>query len=157
MNRGGENREYIGTSLALGGLLGERAYLPTPSPVSIDVATESIQVEALYHGIEEKLHRAFRSRLYPKGTCTITIQFLRIGETVLVALPFEVFSTTSLNMKKRHPHAVLVSCANGYEGYLPPVHGIERGGYEVEPRSMHFVPGTEERIAALIDRRLADF
>ena len=68
---------------------------------------------------------------------------------MLVALPFEVLSEISLRMKERFPNSVLVSCAGGYQGYLPLEHEYPRGGYEASERSTHFEPGTADRVLEL--------
>ena len=67
---------------------------------------------------------------------------------------FEVLSEFSLRMKQQYRHAVLVSCANGYQGYLPFAHEYERGGYEASERSTHFEPGTADRLMELVTNRL---
>lgn len=96
---------------------------------------------------------AYRARLYPEDRHTVEVQLLRIGETVLVAMPFEVLSEISLKMKRAFPQSVLVSIANGYEGYLPFAYEYERGGYEASAESTHFEIGTADR---LLDRVLAE-
>ncbi|OGV83164.1 MAG: hypothetical protein A3K19_06690 [Lentisphaerae bacterium RIFOXYB12_FULL_65_16] len=95
-----------------------------------------------------------RSRLYPKNRFTIQVQCLQIGKTTLVAMPFEVLSEISLRMKKRCPDSVLVSCANGYQGYLPLAHEYPRGGYEASPDSTHFTPGTADRLLRRVLKHL---
>jgi hypothetical protein len=106
------------------------------------------------HTATQALHRAMtavvRSKLYPGNSYAIKVQFVKIGRTVLVALPFEVLSEISLKMKQRHPDSVLVSCAGGYQGYLPLAYEYERGGYEASDQSTHFVPGTADRLLELI-------
>jgi len=87
-----------------------------------------------------------RARQYPDNRYDIPVQFLRVGATTLVALPFEVLSEISLRMKARFPNSVLVSCAGGYQGYLPLAHEYPRGGYEADPDSTHFTSGTADRI-----------
>ena len=185
MNRRGRCREQIGETLAYAALLGERAYRRDPVAAGLASVSHRVELEsgyppdeegpdryedlrsqlitaegadpALTKRFEDALHRKFRRRLYPEGRCAIEIQCMRIGETALVALPFEVLSAFSMKMKERFPTAVLISCANGYEGYLPSLSDIERGGYEAEPRSFHFTPGAEERISVLVEGILADF
>lgn len=95
-----------------------------------------------------------RARLYPENKGRIRAQFIRVGSTVFVGLPFEVLSEISLKMKERFPNSVLVSCAGGYQGYLPLEHEYERGGYEATEDSTHFVPGTGDRLLEAILRRL---
>ena len=102
---------------------------------------------------EQKQTALLRSRLYPDNRFTVKIQFLRIGSTIWVGLPFEVLSELSTRMKGQFPHSVLVSCAGGYQGYLPLAYEYERGGYEAGPTSTHFEPGTADRIlAAVLDK-----
>lgn len=95
-----------------------------------------------------------RSRRYPENRWEIPTQFVRVGDVTLVGMPFEVLSEISLRMKAAHPHAVLVSCAGGYQGYLPLDHETPRGGYEVGARSNHFVSGTGDRLLEGILQRL---
>jgi neutral ceramidase len=102
---------------------------------------------------QERTRLAYRARLYPEDRHTVEVQFLRIGETVLVAMPFEVLSEISLKMKRAFPQSVLVSIANGYEGYLPFAYEYERGGYEASADSTHFEIGTADR---LLDKVLGE-
>jgi hypothetical protein len=41
---------------------------------------------------------------------------------------------------------MIVTACGGYEGYMPMAHEFSRGGYEVEPRSCYFVPGTADSL-----------
>jgi Neutral/alkaline non-lysosomal ceramidase, N-terminal len=91
-----------------------------------------------------------RSRLYPDNRHTVRIQFLRVGATVFVGLPFEVLSEISTRMKKQFPQSVLVSCAGGYQGYLPLAYEYPRGGYEAGANSTHFEPGTADRLLDIV-------
>jgi hypothetical protein len=97
-----------------------------------------------------------RARLYPENRFDIPVQFVGIGSTTLVALPFEVLSEISLKMKESAPGSVLVSCAGGYQGYLPLAYEYERGGYEASPDSTHFEPGTADRLLTTILDVLAE-
>lgn len=94
--------------------------------------------------------RYFRSRLYPSDSFVVRTQFLRIGPLALVALPFEVLSEFALKMKAAFPKSLLVSCANGYQGYLPFTKDYEQGGYEATEDSTHFERGTAERLLELV-------
>lgn len=62
------------------------------------------------------------------------LQCIRIGDLVLVAHPFELFSFLSLEIRKlsKVEHLVLTGYANGYHGYLPDEKSVRAGGYEVE-------------------------
>jgi len=96
--------------------------------------------------LQEKARLAYRARLYPEDRATLEVQLVRVGETVLVGMPFEVLSEISLKLKRAFPQSVLVSIANGYEGYLPLAYEYERGGYEATPDSTHFQIGTADRL-----------
>jgi neutral ceramidase len=97
-------------------------------------------------GFADALLGRFRSDLYPKNRFDIPIGIFRIGALRLVSLPFEVLSEFSLRMKQRYPASVLLSCAGGYQGYLPFEYEYARGGYEASDRSTHFTPGTADTI-----------
>lgn len=58
---------------------------------------------------------------------------LAVGDIVFIPFPFEMFSEISLRMRAYSPfaHTLCLSCANGYNGYLPSQDQICRGGYEV--------------------------
>ncbi len=62
----------------------------------------------------------------------VPLQVFRIGDLGVTAIPFEVFTETGLDLKKRAPFskAFTISLANGAFGYLPTPaqHGL--GGYE---------------------------
>lgn len=97
-----------------------------------------------------------RSLLYPENRAQIGVQFVRIGSTVFVGLPFEVLAEISLKMKERNANSVLVSCAGGYQGYLPLEYEYPRGGYEASEWSTHFVPGTADRLLETILNKLGE-
>lgn len=87
-----------------------------------------------------------RARIYPAPLQAVRVQFMQIGATTLVAWPFEVLSAIGLQIKQRFPNAVLVSCAGGYQGYMPLATDHPRGGYEVSAEAVHFVAGTGDRL-----------
>jgi hypothetical protein len=62
----------------------------------------------------------------------VKIQALRIGDTAVCGLPFEVFVEIGLDLKKRSPfpNTLVVGLANGRHGYLPTPAHHELGGYE---------------------------
>lgn len=63
---------------------------------------------------------------------SVPIQAFRIGDLGVVAIPFEVFTDTGLEIKKRTPMAktFTISQANGAYGYLPTPEHHALGGYE---------------------------
>lgn len=62
----------------------------------------------------------------------VVLQALRIGDLAVAAIPFEVFTDTGLEIKKRSPFKATftVSLANGSYGYLPTAEHHQMGGYE---------------------------
>lgn len=65
-------------------------------------------------------------------TITVPLQAVRIGDFVICAIPFETFVEIGLDLKKRSPfpRTMVVSIANGYNGYLPTTEHHKLGGYE---------------------------
>ena len=94
--------------------------------------------------------RAFRARLYPEDSFVIEVDLHRVGDLVLAAFPFEVLADTALVLKRHRPGVVVVTTANGYQGYLPKAYEYERGGYEATADSTHLVPGTMDRLLELV-------
>jgi hypothetical protein len=184
MNRRGDTRKQIGESLAYAALLGERRFISDPEPrigveevevtaevsgyldsageldipglckkyTSAPVGSEeqNSALEAYRQGVE----RVFRNRIYPSSRVRLPIRILRIGPFSFACLPFEVLSEMSLRLKEKKPSAGIISCANGYQGYLPLEHEFSRGGYECQERSAHFVPGTADKILRLLMEKI---
>jgi hypothetical protein len=65
-------------------------------------------------------------------TVTVPVQALHIGDFAVCTLPFEVFAEIGLDLKKRSPfpRTMVISLANGTNGYLPTPEQHELGGYE---------------------------
>ncbi|WP_236622070.1 hypothetical protein [Novipirellula maiorica] len=65
-------------------------------------------------------------------TSSILLQAFRIGDLGIVAIPFEVFAETGLDLKKRSPTSdtFTIELANGSYGYLPTPAQHKLGGYE---------------------------
>lgn len=65
-------------------------------------------------------------------TVTVPIQAIRIGDLAVCAIPFETFCEIGLDLKKRSPfpRTIVVSIANGFNGYLPTPEQHRLGGYE---------------------------
>lgn len=68
---------------------------------------------------------------YP-DTIEFPVQALKIGSVTIGALGGEFFAETGLALKKNNPTGkyFTITMANGYIGYIPPAHEIEKGGYE---------------------------
>ena len=132
-NRGGFCRGLIGAALGSAALLGERAYRTAENQdqlktalfslkgtlnlaIEEDIASEYDLLRNKLKNIpeaerpseavseyEDRLSRAFKAQAYPEGSHEIGVQLLRIGDTVIAALPFEVLSKFSLEIKKTVP------------------------------------------------------
>ncbi len=65
-------------------------------------------------------------------TVSVPLQAIRIGELGIVAIPFEVFAETGLEIKRKSPlrPTFTISLANGSYGYLPTPEQHALGGYE---------------------------
>ena len=182
MRRLGESRRWIGETLAHAVLLGDRAFRPVAAD-RVDVTWDELrarvrhdltgdpearlqaaadrlraapggQDEAVRGAYLEALHLAYAARRWPEGSFAVRIQQVRIGDLPLVALPFEVLAELGLRVAERFPDALVISYANGYEGYLPFRHDLAAGGYEAQTGSAHFEPGTAERILDAVLRGL---
>lgn len=76
---------------------------------------------------------------YP-DTVEFPVQALKIGDIIIGALGGEFFAETGLYFKKNacSKKYFTITMANGYSGYIPPAHEIEKGGYETwRCRSSH--------------------
>lgn len=180
INRQGDCRERIGRILADTTVLAERRFRPDPR-AEVDgccgtveartiLAVDSEHASADFAAARQAClgdptpanrsrydacSRAFfRSRLYPENRLSIPVQCLRLGSQSLVALPFEVLSAISLRLKASAPNSLLVSCAGGYQGYLPLAEEFPRGGYGATPETVHFAEDTGDRILAEAERLL---
>lgn len=81
---------------------------------------------------EEIKERALRNKL--PSALEIELQCLKLGKAVLLAHPFELFSSVSLSLrlKSKRESLFLVGYSNGYAGYLPDENSYLEGGYEVD-------------------------
>ena len=68
----------------------------------------------------------------PGETYEVLIQAIRLGDSALVTLPFEVLVEIGLEIKKESPFekTIVVGLANGAFGYLPTPDQHDLGGYE---------------------------
>lgn len=72
-------------------------------------------------------------RSSPLGDFEAEIQCIRLDDTILVALPVELFVEYGLELQARFPSktAYAIGYANGSFGYVPTPQAFEEGGYEV--------------------------
>jgi hypothetical protein len=91
----------------------------------------------------------------------VAVQVLRIGDTALLALPFELTTEVGLDWKararRRLPRAAVASIANGWLRYLPHprdlAHPLAHQHYEVLMSG--FAPGACERLLDSAESQLA--
>jgi neutral/alkaline ceramidase-like enzyme len=76
-------------------------------------------------------NRAIQQQESP-DTVRVIVQAVRIGESGISAIPFEVFSEIGLELKDRNPFkpSFTMELANGGYGYLPTPEQHKLGGYE---------------------------
>jgi neutral ceramidase len=65
---------------------------------------------------------------------SLIVQSFALGRFVFVAYPGEIFAQSSLDLRREtsKENLAVVSCANGYIGYVPPKGEYARGGYEIQ-------------------------
>lgn len=89
--------------------------------------------QPLFHGLEREFAKSIfqMEEEYPDEVDVI-IQAFRIGGLNVAAIPFEVFTETGIEIKKKTPgdRTFTISLANGWGGYLPTPEQHEMGGYE---------------------------
>ena len=58
---------------------------------------------------------------------------IAVGDVLFLPYPYEIFSETALRLRihSGRRHTLTLSCANGFNGYLPSQDQLCRGGYEV--------------------------
>ncbi len=76
----------------------------------------------------QELKKGLESPHLPKSRAA-KISGFRIGNYALVGIPAEVYSSTGLSIRGEYPDTVLITCANGIVGYIPPMEEFERNTY----------------------------
>ena len=91
-------------------------------------------------------------------TVDVILQTFRIGENVIVGIPFETFAEIGLALKKESPFArtMVVGLANGRHGYLPTPGQHELGGYETWLGTCHVQEDASELIMRELRAMLAE-
>ncbi|MFM9147723.1 MAG: hypothetical protein ACKORI_06330, partial [Verrucomicrobiota bacterium] len=91
-------------------------------------------------------------------TVDVILQAFRIGENVIVGIPFETFAEIGLALKKESPFArtMVVGLANGRHGYLPTPGQHELGGYETWLGTCHVQEDASELIMRELRAMLAE-
>lgn len=132
-----------------------------PDPAELERARR-IHEEALARGpvmrTAEEIYARESIKLaeYP-DTVPATVSAHRVGDLAIVGIPCEVFVEIGLEIKAKSPFptTVVVSLANGYNGYLPTERHHELGGYETwRARSSYLETAAASKITAAALRLL---
>jgi neutral ceramidase len=134
-----------------------------PSPEQVEAARAVLDLKAPED--LEKLPRLAQN--YARNTLgaldrpesiAVKVQALRIGDTAVCGLPFEVFVEIGLEIKKRSPfqNTVVVGLANGRHGYLPTPAHHELGGYETWLGTNVVQKDASERLTAALLEMLGE-
>lgn len=102
---------------------------------------------ATYQKLWDAGYRYLLTKRFAANEFDIPIQMLRLGDRILVGLPFEILTDVGRKLREACPDALIISITGGYEGYLPLASDYEIGGYETETEA-HFQPDTGDRILA---------
>lgn len=85
---------------------------------------------AYYKNVRELL---LEGKNQSEGAFSFPQTIVQIGNTVFIPFPFEHFSEISMRLREYSgfQNTLTLSCAGGYNGYLPTEDQLCRGGYEV--------------------------
>ncbi len=105
---------------------------------------DRVRMEVFQTGQRLRTARKFYSEKVHGGTIELEQQAIRIGNTVFVGLPGEIFAEIGLRIKDESPFTktYVIGLANGYGGYLPSEAEFIEGDYEVD--GCKFSPKAEE-------------
>lgn len=138
------------TGLRVGCAAVEAALRPQ-APLALDlfVSSRTLRLDPHPHPY---LSRAQAKRLTLEAAMIVEVQALRLGPAVLLGLPGECLTDSGRAIQRAvtGAHAMIVSYANDYVGYLPSPAVIEEGGYEARTR-MLTEDGISELLSAAID------
>ena len=105
--------------------------------------------ELLYADQELEVAKRYREKIVTE------VQILRIGNALLVSFPGEMFSDTSITIKKTLPdtHVIFSTYTNDYIGYVPTKRFFDSGRYEARTALWSIVSQDAEQI---IRRKIVD-
>ena len=112
---------------------------------SMEEAMKTDKPEEFDEKFATDAYRHANSKTFPKDDVPLPIHLLRLGDKVLVGLPFEPMTTVATRLREICPNTVVTSITGGYEGYLPFSYEFARGGYETT-MGPQFREGTAEKI-----------
>lgn len=87
------------------------------------------------------------SRYQAGADRTLELNTVTAGPLAFVAAPYEMFCVNGQHIKEESPYdmTIVMTCANGYNNYLPSDFAFTHGGYEVDSRK--HPRGTAELVA----------
>ncbi len=143
-------------------------YAPLPTLAEVREKLAAMPEPEKRINIDKLTYAHYRDleRLLTSGTTahpthfTFALSALRVGDLLLIALPYEIFSEITLRLRAYlpSPYVLCLSNANGYNGYFPSQDQICRGGYEVDSFVMgHVYNLTQDADQKLIDEICAMF
>ncbi|MDD4756617.1 MAG: hypothetical protein PHG29_11110 [Prolixibacteraceae bacterium] len=96
-----------------------------------DVLKRPDNVKPVHSNEDAYAERVLNLLDYP-DQLDVVLQSFRIGDLGVVAIPFETFAETGMEIKEKSPFksTFVIELANGYNGYLPTPEQHELGGYE---------------------------
>lgn len=140
--------------------------LRKPQPEELEAAGRTVK-ETDYEAIAEIDDKALR-RIYAREQVLLAghpdeirfpVQAFRIGSLVIGGLGGEFFAETGLRLKEQAGPGgyFTIAFSNGYTGYVPPAHEMERGGYETwRCRTSCLEKGAEERVRTRLLQMIRD-
>jgi len=157
----GISREQVGRGIAGAAIMAIEREAALLTPVPIDFRLKRLKIprlvktpetDRMIDAMRRKPNAGYLEKAWPQyydawetepAELEAVVQCLRLGDTALVTLPGEAFTTVGLEIKRYSPAArtFVVACANGSAGYIPPMEQAERGGYGEWPlMSRHLIP-----------------
>ncbi len=107
-----------------------------------------VRKQFLAHGIHSPYHaNAITSKASLGDSMGFDVWAISIGDVGFAIAPYEMFDTNGMYIKDNSPKkmTVVVTCANGGNGYFPSEIAWEHGGYE--PDTTRYVRGSGENLA----------
>ena len=181
MQRNNESRKDIGQVMASSIRLAGRTFRRT-TDFELKTAAATLKVISRNQGKsqseiaqkwQDELARAQQNKKYSQELYTagmayeiynefngheadLPIQLMQLGDRTIAALPFEVLTIIGKKIREVFPDAAVVSCAGGYECYLPTAADFPKGGYETYTGTV-WQENTGDNVIAKTIEMLKDF
>jgi len=145
----GISREQVGRGIAGAAIMAIEREAALLTPVPIDFRLKRLKIprlvktpetDRMIDAIREKASAGYLEKAWLAAydawkaepvELEAVVQCLRLGDAALITLPGEAFTNLGLEIKRYSPakRTFVVTCANAWVGYIPPVEQAERGGY----------------------------